>query len=430
LNPVRRLGNLADGVVAGGEVAFLPESGGIGDNIPAMCGIADNYGPVGQAFLGAEMELVAGETEVRRVVVEVQLAYAHIPQCNIEAAGSAGRDADPAGLEHFADPVMSWQETADFPVTVFIGDRSEFTCGPGWGGIRDIANNDGPVAQGLAGAVLELVAGEAEGFKVCEVLIGDVLARHDYSVAVFWGWIFLNPAGLVDLAYCVCAVLKVADLPVAFRIGGCASDNIASAVFHLNDPAFQALAIGIVELEALYAAGKGVGEVDQSAFGAIDQIQGDCGWSEIFVVALQDLADLICPRMQPTDLPEATAISDAGVYKPRIISDLYGPASQAVSPFIELVAGEAGQVSISELQVQDVAVGQIQLYAAIGHVSPACSNFLAEDIFTREESALLPITSLICGRCSPITRANRAEPDFPALNAFICAIIDLAATNT
>jgi len=394
-----------------------------------MCGIADNYGPVGQAFLGAEMELVAGETEVRRVVVEVQLAYAHIPQCNIEAAGSAGRDADPAGLEHFADPVMSWQETADFPVTVFIGDRSEFTCGPGWGGIRDIANNDGPVAQGLAGAVLELVAGEAEGFKVCEVLIGDVLARHDYSVAVFWGWIFLNPAGLVDLAYCVCAVLKVADLPVAFRIGGCASDNIASAVFHLNDPAFQALAIGIVELEALYAAGKGVGEVDGAAVNAVHQCHRHGRWGERNVVALGDLADLIVSRPQVADLPEAAAIGLGSADPAGGISDLYGPASQAITLFIELVAGEAAQGNILELKVQGVAGGERHINASIGHIAPAGLDFLAHREVARQQTAERILAVNVCrlGIYQPPGLVQKI--DGPAFKAIPSAIVDFAAIN-
>ena len=57
------LEDLADRILAWGEIAFLPESGGIGDNLPAVRSIADNDGPAGQAFAGTLMELVAGEAE-------------------------------------------------------------------------------------------------------------------------------------------------------------------------------------------------------------------------------------------------------------------------------------------------------------------------------------------------------------------------------
>ena len=80
---------------------------------------------------------------------------------------------------------------------------------------------------------------------------------------------------------------------MAGRISGCASLDNAITVSHLNGPAFQALAIGIVELEALYAAGKGVGEIDIALVAAIAEHDGIIRSIDHPVIALHGLADII-----------------------------------------------------------------------------------------------------------------------------------------
>jgi len=216
---------------------------------------------------------------------------------------------------------------------------------------------------------------------------------------------------------------------VAGRICGCVSYESAGAVSYLDGPACQALAIAIVELEAFYAAGEGVFEVDQVAFGAVDQIHGHSGWREIFVVALRDLADLICPGMQATDLPEATAVSDTGVYKPGGISDLYGPAFQAAIAFIELVTGQAAQRSIPEVNILFVLRLKLHRDADISDVLPVALQYLADRVVARQQTAER-VPAVAVGRGGiDYSSCLVMEVDGPSGQWFIGALVDFAAVD-
>jgi len=94
------------------------------------------------------MELVAGEAEVRGVVVEVQAAVAQILKADIIAAFR--RDLNPARLEDLADFVVARRQVADLPEAVLVCDCCEAGC--------FVGHNYRPASEGFTCAILELEA--------------------------------------------------------------------------------------------------------------------------------------------------------------------------------------------------------------------------------------------------------------------------------